>query len=70
MPEWVIVAEDRDGNPIVLVDWLFGGVWEPIDAVKSGETQPAIFRDRWRAKRQSRRWFRNMGAVAIRRSRL
>jgi hypothetical protein len=70
MPEWVIVGEDKTGTPVVLLDWLFGGVWEPIESVKLSGERPAVFRDRWRAKRQARRWFKDKGAVAIRRSRL
>lgn len=51
MPLWVIVSDD-DGEPIVLTDWItMAPRWAPAAEVRARTTQPAIFSDRWRAKR-------------------
>lgn len=66
MPAWVIVGERSDGEPVVLVDWVLTESWEPIAEVKTLHREPRLFRDRWRAKRQSRRMPREMAPRAIR----
>ncbi len=70
MPEWVIVGSDRNDTPVVLADWFFELSWTAIDNVKSGKAVPAVFRDRWRAKRQYRRCPPMTGARCIHRERL
>lgn len=70
MPEWVIVGEDEMGAPVVLTGWVIGVTWMPIATVKEASIEPVVFRDRWRAKRQARRWFKDYGATCIHRERL
>jgi hypothetical protein len=55
MPCWVIVAESDTGVPMVLADWVMGQRWVRADVARRREVDFAIFRDRWRAKRQWRR---------------
>jgi hypothetical protein len=70
MPEWVIVGVNERGDPLVLTDWIVNVEWTEIAAMKEAGLEPVIFRDRWRAKRQARRWFVDYKAMCIRRSRL
>lgn len=70
MPEWVIVAESSDGIPIVLADWVMGVQWVRADAARRHEVDFSIFRDQWRAKRQSRLLPRSFSPRAIRLDRL
>jgi hypothetical protein len=70
MPAWVIVAESTDGIPIVLADWVLGETWVRADAARRRDVPIAIFRDRWRAKRQLRRLARAITPRTIRYDRL
>lgn len=70
MPDWVIVADDNDGEPLVLGEWVMGLKWSTVVAVKSGDAPVTIFRDRWRAKRQARNLPRELHARCVRLSRL
>lgn len=70
MPEWVIVSEDTDGEPLVLSEWIMGPRWRPIVSVKSGDASLVTFRDRWRAKRQARLLPRDAHARCVRLSRI
>jgi hypothetical protein len=70
MPEWVIVGEANDGVPIVLADWIMGALWVTADAARRREVPFVIFRDRWRAKRQSKRIQRSLTPRAVRLDRL
>lgn len=70
MPEWVIVGESTDGVPIVLADWIMGNHWVRAESARRREVEFTIFRDRWRAKRQSRRIDRKWAPRAIRLDRL
>lgn len=51
MPEWVLVTELADGTPAVCSEWVLQLTFRPIDKVKERGEAPAVFRDRWRAKR-------------------
>lgn len=66
MPEWVIVGESREGQPVVLGDWVLGWYWVSIEDARARLVPFAIFRDRWRAKRQSKRVPREYAPRALR----
>lgn len=70
MPQWVIVAEDEDGTPVVVREWVMGVQYVSIASVKAGEHAAVIFRDRRRAKRQALRFPREMHARCVRADRL
>ena len=70
MPEWVIVGEPAGGVPVVLCEWVMEQVWLPIEQVKATNAPVLTFRDRWRAKRQSKRCPRHLTPRPIRRDRL
>ena len=70
MPEWVIVADDADGEPLVLSEWVMGFKWASVVAAKSGDAAISVYRDRWRAKRQARKLPRDLHARCVRLSRL
>jgi hypothetical protein len=70
MPEWVIVGESSDGVPVVLADWILGESWVTAEGARKRQVAFTIFRDRWRAKRQSRRIAREWAPRAIRLDRL
>jgi hypothetical protein len=65
MPKWIVVGDDDDGEPVVVVNWV--GVLETrrlTDAVVGG-APAAIFTDRWAAKRvvHRRNEWRNLRVV-------
>jgi hypothetical protein len=70
MPEWVIVGESSDGVPMVLADWIMGAKWVDAELARSRSVDFTIFRDRWRAKRQSKRIPQTWAPRAIRLDRL
>lgn len=70
MPEWVIVGESSDGVPMVLADWVMGEQWVEAALARSRSVGFTIFRDRWRAKRQSKLIPRRWAPRAIRLDRL
>lgn len=70
MPEWVIVGESSDGTPMVLSEWVMGEKWVEAELARCRSVEFTIFRDRWRAKRQSKRLPRTYAPRAIRLDRL
>lgn len=70
MPEWVIVGERDDGTPVVLADWIMGNHWVTAADARRRQVDFVIFRDRWRAKRQSKRLPRAYAPRAVRLDRL
>jgi hypothetical protein len=62
VPEWVIVTDCPDGDTLVLTDWQLTLTWTLVGNVRAGIAEPAVFADRWRAKRVLRR--RNMWRCA------
>lgn len=70
MPEWVIVGESPDGTPHVLVEWLLCFDAAPVADVRAGLREPAVFGDRWAAKRVLRGRNEWREWRAIRRNRL
>lgn len=55
MPEWVIVGEDSDGLPVVVVEWIGELVTRNVFDVAIGAVPPAVFTSRWDAKRVLRK---------------
>lgn len=70
MPEWVIVANGHDDTPVVLTEWIFTPMFLSIAVLKDERREPCVFRDRWRAKRQSVKLPRELHARCVRRDRL